>query len=96
MRRFSAVFALAALATATAALAQQSPPSADPPASAPSTATQPADPNAGTDSASSQANKQALMKDCMTQVRAANPGVPDKDIKNFCDKQINQPSPPHD
>jgi hypothetical protein len=96
MRRFSTVFALTALAAATVGLAQQPSPSAEPPASAPSTATQPADPNAGTDSASTQANKQALMKDCVTQVRAANPGVPDKDIKNFCDKQINQPSPPHD
>jgi len=94
MRRFSPVFAVTALAAATVGLAQQTYPSADPPARAPSTATQPSDPAASTDS---QANKQALMKDCMTQVKAANPGVPDKDIKNFCDKQINQPpSPPHD
>jgi hypothetical protein len=96
MRRLSAVFALSALAAATVGLAQQQPPPAQPPANAPSTTTQPSDPGTGTDSASSQANKQALMKDCLTQVRAANPGVPEKDIKNFCDKQINQPSPPHD
>jgi hypothetical protein len=95
MRRFSAVFALTALAAATVGLAQQAPPPAEPPAGNPS-ATQPSDPGVRTDSESSQANKQALMKDCMTQVRAANPGVPDKEIKNFCDKQINQPSPPHD
>jgi hypothetical protein len=95
MRRFSALFALTALAAASVGLAQQPAPQTEPPANNPST-TQPSDPGASTDSDSSQANKQALMKDCMQQVRAANPGVPDKDIKNFCDKQINQPPPPHD
>jgi hypothetical protein len=96
MRRFSPVLALTALAAATVALAQQTspPPPADPPASAPSTTTPPPDPSASTDGQSSDANKQALMKDCMTQVRAANPGVPEKDIKNFCDKEINQPAAP--
>jgi hypothetical protein len=96
MRRISAVFALTALAAATIGLAQQTPRQSEPPASTPSTTTAPSDPGASTDSQSTQANKQALMKDCMTQVRAANPGVPDKDIKNFCDKQINQPSPPRE
>jgi hypothetical protein len=96
MRRFSAVLALTALAAATVGLAQQPPPQEQPPASTPSTTTPPSDPSAGSDSQSTQANKQALMKDCMTQVRAANPGVPEKDVKNFCDKQINQPTPPHD
>jgi Spy/CpxP family protein refolding chaperone len=96
MRRFSALFALTALAAASVGLAQQTAPQTEPPpANNPST-TQPSDPGASSDSESSQANKQALMKDCMQQVRAANPGVPDKDIKNFCDKQINQPPPPHD
>lgn len=95
MRRFSTLFALTALAAGTVGLAQQSPPQSEPPANPPS-ATQPSDPGASTDSESTQANKQALMKDCLSQVKAANPGVPDKDIKNFCDKQINQPSPPHD
>jgi hypothetical protein len=94
MRRFSAVLALTALAAATVGLAQQPPPQSEPPATTPNTATQPSDPGASADDQSSQANKQALMKDCMTQVRAANPGVPEKDIKNFCDKEINQPSPP--
>lgn len=93
MKRFSPVLALTALA-ATVALAQQTPPPAEPPADTPSTVPAPSDPNASPDSTSS-ANKQALMKDCLTQVKAANPGVPDQDIKNFCDKQINQPSPPH-
>jgi hypothetical protein len=98
MRRFSAVLALTALAAASVAVAQQAPPppQAEPPASSPSTTAPPSDPSATTDSASSTASKQALMKDCMTQVRAANPGVPDKDIKNFCDKEVNQPTLPHD
>lgn len=94
MKRFSPVLALTALA-ATVALAQQTPPPAEPPADTPSTAPAPSVPNASPDSTSS-ANKQALMKDCLTQVKTANPGVPDQDIKNFCDKQINQPSPPHE
>jgi len=42
------------------------------------------------------ADKQALMKDCLTQVKAANPGVADKDIKAFCDREVNQSSPPQD
>ena len=96
MRRFSPVIALTALAAATVGLAQQSPPQSQPPANAASTTTQPSDQGTSSDSESSHANKQALMKDCLTQVRAANPGVPEKDIKNFCDKQINQPPPPHD
>ena len=39
-----------------------------------------ADPSAGM----SEADKQALMKDCMTQVQAANPSVPEKDVKTYC------------
>ena len=95
MRRISTLFALSALAAASICFAQ-TPPQSEPPASTPSTAPAPSDPGTSSDTQSTQANKQALMKDCMTQVRAANPGVPEKDIKNFCDKQINQPSPPRE
>ena len=96
MKRFSAVFALTALAAATVGLAQQTPPPAEPPASSPSATAPPADSGARTEGQSSRADKQAMMKDCLSQVKAANPGVPDKDIKAFCDKEVNQPSPPHD
>jgi len=36
----------------------------------------------------SDADKQALMNKCMTQVQAANPNVPAQDIKAYCDKEI--------
>jgi hypothetical protein len=32
-----------------------------------------------------------MMKACMTQIQAANPGVLAKDVKDFCDKEINSP-----
>jgi hypothetical protein len=35
-----------------------------------------------------------MMKDCMTQVTTANPGVPQKDIQDFCDKEVNKTAPP--
>jgi hypothetical protein len=103
MKRFPAAFALTALAAATVALAQQAPPAAEPPASAapeqqsPNATTVPSDPNAGADpnaSTNSDDRRQTLMKDCVTQVAAANPGVPAKDINNFCDKEVNQVSKP--
>jgi uncharacterized protein involved in copper resistance len=100
MKRLSIVFALTALAAAAVAQAQQTPPPAQPPANAtsqqqsPNATTSPSDPSANSESR--KADKQALMKDCISQVGAANPGVPEKDIKNFCDKEVNQPPPPHD
>jgi hypothetical protein len=36
----------------------------------------------------SDADKQALMNKCLTQVQAANPNVPAKDIRNYCDQEI--------
>ena len=99
MKRFSAVLALTALAAATVAVGQQAPPPAEPPASAtsqeqsPSTAT-PSDPSTSASGEGRQADKQAMMKDCMTQVTTANPGVPQKDIQDFCDKEVNKTAPP--
>jgi hypothetical protein len=86
--------ALAALAAATVAIAQVNP--TEPPASTTQqqhSTTPPSDPNAGMSSESSKASQQALMKDCMTQVQAANPGVPGKDIKKFCENEISKSSP---
>ena len=94
-----AALALAALAAATVAIAQVNP--AEPPASttqqqqSPNSTTPPSDPNTGMSSESSKASQQALMKDCMTQVQAANPGVPEKDIKKFCENEISKSSPKH-
>ena len=105
MKRLSTLFALTALAAASVALAQQqTTPQAEaqPPASPSQSQSQaPSDPNASTSSEDSNADKQAqpkalMMKDCMTQVQAANPTVPEKDIRDFCDKQVNsQSSPPN-
>jgi cytoskeletal protein RodZ len=94
MKRVCAVFALTTLGAAAVALAQQPTPQtpAEPPASTSpqeqSPATPPSDP-----STSSSAEKQTMMKDCTTQIKAANPGVPDKVINDYCDKQVNQPAP---
>jgi hypothetical protein len=41
----------------------------------------------------SEADKQALLKDCIKQVQAANPSVPEKDVKAYCDKQVQSYSP---
>ena len=95
MRRLSALFALTVLAT-TIALAQQATPQSPPASTNPqgqSPSTQPSDPSAGTSNESSNADKQAMMKACMTQIQAANPSVLAKDVKNFCDKEINRPRP---
>lgn len=94
MKRLAAAFALSALAAATVGLAQQATqqaptqPSATagqaPPSDSSSTTQAPStsDPSAGT------ADKQSLMKDCMTQVQAANPNVPLKEIQIYCDDQV--------
>ena len=78
--------ALAALAAASVALAQQT---------APSTATEPSTtpqeqtaPPAASSARMTDADRQALMNKCMTQVQAANPNVPAQDIKAYCDKEI--------
>ncbi len=86
-----AVFALGTLAAATIALAQQTSPSPEPPAStAPQEQTAPS-----TDASprTSQPDRQALMKDCLSQVQAANPSVPEKQIRDYCEKQVTSYSP---
>jgi hypothetical protein len=99
MRRVTAAFALTALAAATIAMAQTTP--TDPQASAPPSqqSQAPADPSASSQSTapsasseSSSSDKQALMKDCLTQVQAANPNVSQKDVKDFCDREVNKRS----
>jgi len=81
-----AALALAALAAATVALAQQtSPPTS---AKSPSSSREQTPPPADSSARMSDADKQALMNKCMTQVQAANPNVPAQDIKAYCDKEI--------
>jgi len=85
MKGLATVFALTALAAGSMALAQQSSPSTStpPPSSTSSSTSQ--DPSAST---SSSSDKQALMKKCVTQVQAANPTAPMKDIQAYCDKEV--------
>ncbi len=90
--------ALLALAAATAALAQSTPPpttaeprtSTAPQEQTPRTSTPPSEPGA----TPNRADTQALMNDCMTQVQAANPKVPEKDIRNFCENEIGKSTQP--
>jgi hypothetical protein len=91
-------FVLLALMAATAAVAQvtPAPSSAEPPPSAtpeeqnPSPTTPPADSSASPNSADTQ----ALMKDCLSQVKAANPNVSDQDIQRFCENEISKATAP--
>jgi len=78
--------ALAALAAASVALAQQTtPPTATEPSTTPQEQTAPP---AASSARMTDADRQALMNKCMTQVQAANPNVPAQDIKAYCDKEI--------
>ena len=80
-----AVFALGALAAATLAMAQQTSPPPEPPTST----APPPDSN----SRMNETDKQTLLQDCIRQVQAANPSLPEKDIKSYCDKQVKSYSP---
>jgi len=88
-----------ALAAATVAVAQTPQTPAEPPASAtsqeqsPNSTAPPSDSRASPSSQSNSADKQALMKSCLTQVQAANPGVSEKDIKQFCDREVYRTPP---
>ena len=98
MKRLSAVFALTALAAASVALAQQATPQtpAAPPASTSSQEQSPTTPPADPSAQPNSQDKQALMKDCLTQVQAANPTAPKDDVKAYCDKQVKSSTSPQD
>jgi hypothetical protein len=87
-----AALALAALAAATVALAQQRTPPT--PAEPETTSQEQTAPPADSSTRMSEADKQALMNKCMTQVQAANPSVPEKDIRAYCNKEINSIAAP--
>ena len=103
MKRLTAAFAVTTLAAATLALAQspQTPDTSAPPSDPQSQMqSQPSDQSSSSStdqSASSQsttqggtADKETLMKTCMSQVQASNPNVSQKDIKDFCDREVNR------
>jgi hypothetical protein len=84
MKRLSAVFALTALGAATVGLAQQ--PYSQAPQQPPASSSQ--------QTAPSQADKQALMKDCLAKIQAANPQASKEDVKAYCDKKVQQYTSP--
>ena len=81
-------FALAALAATTVGLAQQTAPPPEPRTPQEQTA-----PPADSSARMSEADKQTMLKDCLKQVQAANPTVPEKEVKDYCDKQVKSYSP---
>jgi hypothetical protein len=86
-----AAFALGTLAAATIALAQQTSTPPEPPTS--TVPQQQAAPPADASPRMSEADKQALMRDCMGQVQATHPSMPEKEVKAYCDKQVKSYSP---
>jgi hypothetical protein len=105
MKRLIAAFALTTLAASTIALAQtaQTPDTSAPPSDTQSQmqSQQPSQPSdqgtssSGSDQSTTQsgtADKETLMKTCISQVQASNPNVSQKDIKDFCDREVNKPS----
>jgi hypothetical protein len=84
MKRLSAVFALTALGAASVGLAQQ--PYPQTPQQPPARSSQ--------QTAPSQAEKQALMKDCLAKIQAANPQASKEDVKTYCDKKMQEYTSP--
>jgi len=78
MKRLSAVLALTALGAATGALAQQTYQQQSP------------QPPAASSSQQTRADTQALMKDCLTKIQAANPNASKEDVKAYCDKKVKE------
>ena len=86
--------ALAALAAATVALAQQTPPPTRAESQSSTAPQEQTAPPADSSTRMSDADRQALMNKCVTQVQAANPSVPEKDIRAYCDREIKNLSSP--
>jgi len=87
----AAILGLGALAAASFALAQQTTPAPEPRTS-PAPQEQAAPP-ADSSASMSEADKKTLMNDCLRQVQAANPSVPAKDVKAYCDQKVKSYSP---
>jgi len=80
MKRLSSLYALTALGVAAVALAQQ--PYSQPQQQQPPASSQQATP--------SKADTQALMKDCLTKIQAANPQASKEDVKAYCDQKVKE------
>jgi hypothetical protein len=99
MKPLSPVFALTALAAATVATAQQTPPSAEPPPDTNQSQSQTMPlsetaPPSDTSSGIRKADKKELMENCITRVQADNPSATANDIKDVCKKRLKSYSSP--
>ena len=96
MKQVRAVLALIALAAAAISLAQ-SPPQSQPPASTQQPEEQqqtnpPTEPPASTSEGTMGQATQALMRQCVQRMQAANPSALQKDIHDYCEKQVKSQS----
>lgn len=93
MKRAAAT--LAALAAATVSLAQQTTPQTLAEARTSAAPQERTAPPADPSPRMSETDKLILIGDCLRQVQAARPSMPDKDAKTYCDKRVRGYSFPH-
>ena len=90
-----ATLALAALVAATVSLAQQTTPQTPAESRASAAPQEQTAPPADPSPRMSETDRLILMGDCLRQVQAARPGMPEKDAKTYCDKRVKGYSFPH-
>jgi len=90
-----AASALAALAAATVSLAQQTTPQAPTEARTSAAPQERTGPPTDPSPRMSETDKLILMGDCLRQLQAARPSMPEKDAKAYCDKRVKGYSFPH-
>jgi hypothetical protein len=90
-----AAVALAALAAATVSLAQQTTPQTPAESRASTNSPEQTAPPAHPNPRISETDKLILVRDCMRQVEAGHPSVPEKDVKAYCDERVKSYSFPH-
>jgi hypothetical protein len=99
VKRLFPAFALTAVAAATVAIAQQTPPSAEPRPDTNQSQSQTMPPSetappSDTSSGIRKADKKELMENCITRVQADNPSATASDIKDVCKKRLKSYSSP--
>ena len=83
-----AALALAVLAAATVSLAQHTTPQTSAESRTSTIPREQSDSPADPSPRMSETDKLILMGDCMRQMQAAHPSVPEKDAKAYCDKRV--------
>lgn len=90
-----AALALAALAAATVSLAQQATSQSSAEARTRASPQEQTGPPSDASPRMSETDRLILMGDCLRQVQAARPSMPEKDAKAYCDKRVKGYSFPH-